>query len=649
MLVERGLSRDMAATVVENISGQLPEAAEPYNQPEARGFGNLHLDLWRIVRSNPLLFIVIPTLVWFPFNLFAEYVVLSRGGSFMTQLGVYNRASAIPSILVGAWIAATLFTAIRRLAEGSSVTVGRAILDGTRQYGDYLKTTWSFSWRTGLAMMAFIIPGIIVTIWFALAIPITAFEGISGKDAVYKSRELMRGQSWRLIRYSLLFILVYLPWGFGIIWLMPTAETPLLNALSTIPFDILIAFWWIWLALMYVDITGNRALVPPVGAAETRGADGKLRRGTPRGRKRLATTAVLGIALMVFAINRATDEPVFEGSRIIFGDNQQHEIYYDDSVGQAEAWLMGDALVSLGLFDGEESMFIRLKSVGPRYWLYIPAEADVRSDEETMRYLQTMESHLSEFMGKPTRIVLLVASFSGWDEIPVSGWGRSRQPRQVRSDSDQGYVLRQSPPAIASAEPVLNAATANPDVAGWVEQWTEVCGTLYPWSFEFIDVQERSLNPDASREITWLAEGEALDVLRSTLEWSPSKDLALNMFVHNLGRSGSEWSPHREEPDRWLYLFKTPDAKGWPVLVVGPSTLLHSIGWTDDQVSIVLGIARDGSADCLYIWRMLVTDTIVRVERHKGPDVTPAQLEELKHRWPAWIRARYPEVEWAAQ
>ena len=260
MLVERGLSRDMAATVVENISGQLPEAAEPYNQPEARGFGNLHLDLWRIVRSNPLLFIVIPTLVWFPFNLFAEYVVLSRGGSFMTQLGVYNRASAIPSILVGAWIAATLFTAIRRLAEG-----------------------------------------------------------------------------------------------------------------------------------------------------------------------------------------------------------------------------------------------------------------------------------------------------------------------------------------------------------------------------------------------------EALDVLRSTLEWSPSKDLALNMFVHNLGRSGSEWSPHREEPDRWLYLFKTPDAKGWPVLVVGPSTLLHSIGWTDDRVSIVLGIARDGSADCLYIWRMLVTDTIVRVERHKGPDVTPAQLEELKHRWPAWIRARYPEVEWAAQ
>ncbi len=640
ILVERGLSREMAATVVKGVVESSPRAE--------RSFSNLHLDLWRVVRSNPVLFIIVPVVAWYPFDLFAEYIAQAASRDFLSQLRVYSRLNQLGELLVGTWVAAVVFNEVRRLATGSPATLRFAILDGTRQYGRFLKTAWSVAWRVGVGTILLVIPGIVLSVWYSLAMPVTVFEGPSGGDAVRASRELMRGRSWRLIWCLLGFSLVYLPWCLAASWFLPATGSVPLNALTDAPFSLLISLWSIWLALVYVDATGNRQLAPPVGNADLGSAGSGAPRDSRKGRRRLAAVSGLGVLVMVFSLVTTPELPLFKGTRITFGDDQQHAIYYDDDVDQADAWLMGDALVNLGWFNGEFPMAVRLGSDGSSYWLYFYIEKEILSNVEAMESLRAMERYLGEVMQKPTHILMLLPSFTGDKEIPVSRWARQETSWVRGPDSARTSPVRPMSDVMISSRPILQSATANPDVSKWLNEWTAECGTFFPWSFEFLDVQKRSLDPARGREFSLLAEGDALEALRSTLEWSPSHDFALNMFVHNLGRRGSSWSLSRVEPEQWLYLFRVADGRGWPVLILGPSALLHAIGWTDERTAVALGIAPGDSVDCLYIWRMQIGDSTVTVERHRGPAVTATQRLGLAERWRAWVASHYSEVEWAA-
>lgn len=640
MLLSRGLSPQMATNVVKSLS--VPASA-------TRGFGNLNLDLWHVIRNNKSLFLIFPAVVWFPFDLFAEHVALSVGGGYLNELRTYMWVIRIPEIFVGAWLAAIVFYGIRRLAEGVSATVLEAVLGGTRQYGRFLKTTWSYGWRVGLATMLFVIPGIVLSVRFALAIPVTAFEGRSGKDAINASENHMRGKFWRLFRYLLGFVLVYVPWGFASISLMPAEESPLFNALSTIPFNMLLTMWSIWLALMYADVSGNRDLAAPVGGVNERLADGSPQRIVPRGRKRLTVTAVLGVALMIVGFAMQPPAPPFEGERILFGDDGQHEIYYDDDVERTEAWQLGHALMQIGWFEDDAPMAVRLGSDQKSYWLYFYIPEEIMSDEEVMESLRWTESFLSEMMEKPTNLVMMLDTWSGVKEIGVSSEIRPLESWEESPAGDSTAVMWAGPDTNAVPEPILETLIGNREITRWVDEWTAVCGELLPWSFAFADFNTRLLSEEAGREFGLLADGDALEALRSTLEWSPSDEFALTMFVHNLNRRESGWNLQRVEPDRWIYLFRASDSKGWPILIAGPSTRLHSIGWTGDRTAVVLGISPDGEEDCLYIWRFDVDGLIVRVERHKGPVVTSSQYEQLTRRWQIWMRKHYPDIEWASE
>lgn len=61
----------------------------------------------------------------------------------------------------------------------------------------------------GLAL--FIIPGIIFSIWFSLAVFIVVFEGRKGFDALFKSKQLVKGEFWGvLIRFLILGLIILL-------------------------------------------------------------------------------------------------------------------------------------------------------------------------------------------------------------------------------------------------------------------------------------------------------------------------------------------------------------------------------------------------------------------------------------------------------
>jgi hypothetical protein len=641
VLFQRGLSLQMAAIVVRSVTGAT-------RSPE-RSFSNLHLDLWQVVRSNPVLFILFPVLVWYPFGLLAEYLELSAGGGSPNEFRAYGWLNYLAELLVGAWVSAVVFNGVRRLAVGPALTVRDAIVDGSRQYGLFLKTAWSVSWRVGLASLFFLVPGGVLSVWYALAAPATAFEGKSGADAVRASRELMKGRSWRLFWRFVGFSLVYLPWWLAAILFFPPTRLAPLNAIMIAPGCILVSLWSIWLGLTYVDASRFPGVAPPVGSPAYGSVDAGLHRDTRKGRKRVAATAGLGLAALLFSQVISLDAPVFEGEHITFGNQQQHAIYYEDDMQQTEAWLLGNALANIGAFDAEEPLAVRLGGDGAAYWLYVHASKELPSDEKAMETLRWMEGYLGEAMGKPMHIVMLLSTFSGEKEVLVSGWDRRSAAGDAGLDSGRVSPLRLAPDVTIVSEPILQSAGENPDVSSWVEEWAEECGAFSPWSFEFLGVEKRVLETASGRDFLLLADADARDALRSTLEWSPSNDFAFNIFVHNMSRRGSAWSPRRVEPEQWLYLFRAADHRGWPVLILGPSAFVHAIGWTDERTAVALGIAPDDTVDCLYLWRMQVDDSTVTVERHQGPAVSDAQRERLSGRWLAWVKSHYPEVEWAAE
>jgi hypothetical protein len=55
-----------------------------------------------------------------------------------------------------------------------------------------------------LAFLLLVIPGIIVAVWTAVAVPVAAIEGRRNSDALGRSRQLARGQFWHVLGTSAL-------------------------------------------------------------------------------------------------------------------------------------------------------------------------------------------------------------------------------------------------------------------------------------------------------------------------------------------------------------------------------------------------------------------------------------------------------------
>lgn len=103
----------------------------------------------------------------------------------------------------------------------------------------YLALCFHLAGVSSTGLILFIVPGIVLALRYALAMPIAIFEDVRGKDALKVSSEYMQGKACRLILCILGGLAIYLPGAMGLIFFMPEQETPLLNAVTTIPFNIL--------------------------------------------------------------------------------------------------------------------------------------------------------------------------------------------------------------------------------------------------------------------------------------------------------------------------------------------------------------------------------------------------------------------------
>ena len=173
--------------------------------------GTLLKTSWNIYKKHFLLFVgvVLPAIaVNIIFNIL-EIIPSSLPFIFVT---VGNIAGFLLSILVGI----SLIYAVKEREKG--ITAKQALKKGWKRF-------FSYWWLTVLNVfivmggyLLFIIPGIIISVWFSVAAYVFVAEDRKGMTALFRSKHLVSGHWWGVLwRFSLLAVLgllIFIPFMF---------------------------------------------------------------------------------------------------------------------------------------------------------------------------------------------------------------------------------------------------------------------------------------------------------------------------------------------------------------------------------------------------------------------------------------------------
>lgn len=205
-----------------------------YTDPEYRG---LQFRVWSIfkfwlylLQKNYLLLILITLCTSIPTNFIAEYTIsnhlipIREGLSGIKDIGNIYKLSGIFFGLVG-YLAS--FLVIRNFLLGKETTLSDALVYGVKNWYILIGTSILYFLIVLLGMLALIIPGIILAIWFGFYVYAIWLEEIPFRKALTYSKSLIYGRWWRSLWTMFLFWLLTL-----VLLIIPTG---LLGA----------AMWWI--------------------------------------------------------------------------------------------------------------------------------------------------------------------------------------------------------------------------------------------------------------------------------------------------------------------------------------------------------------------------------------------------------------------
>ena len=113
------------------------------------------------------------------------------------------------------------------LGTNASLDFAPAVQAALPRLPNVILTTLAFAFLVGLGFVAFILPGIFILLVLCVALPACILEDLSPIAALKRSRELTRGNRWRLLGLVLLNGLILI--GVGVVVSLP------LGLASTLP------------------------------------------------------------------------------------------------------------------------------------------------------------------------------------------------------------------------------------------------------------------------------------------------------------------------------------------------------------------------------------------------------------------------------
>lgn len=179
-----------------SLSGADPRAVHPSFE-----FGRVLRTTFSIYFAN-----MVPILA---LSLFAYFPVVIAG--WLMRDGVYlhpSPTSFVPFLLVTTictqFEVAFVTVAVFRILRGTPMRLGDCIATGIRKAPVALLTAIVVGCLTVLGVLLCLVPGIIVAMMFAVAIPVAIVENKWTFDAMWRSRELTKGNRWSIFAVYLL-------------------------------------------------------------------------------------------------------------------------------------------------------------------------------------------------------------------------------------------------------------------------------------------------------------------------------------------------------------------------------------------------------------------------------------------------------------
>ncbi len=199
-----------------NVSKSVSYSGSGVNRGSLPGAGALLSEAWGLYRPRIKTFVgilVLQILAMIAAAIFIfVFVFAFEGLGSSVRYGFLGFIIAflflmVPMIIIQMWAQAAMIYAIKDSAE--NISAAEAYRRSWRKIGSLFWTGFISCIIIAGGFMLFVVPGIILAVWFSLASYIVISEDISGMDALLKSREYIRGKGWEVFS---LFLVMFLLW-----------------------------------------------------------------------------------------------------------------------------------------------------------------------------------------------------------------------------------------------------------------------------------------------------------------------------------------------------------------------------------------------------------------------------------------------------
>jgi uncharacterized membrane protein len=132
--------------------------------------------------------------------------------------GLWAIALGIVTLIVSAASQAATVIAVSQLHLGRSTSVMEAFSKVKHQILKVVGLTMVIGLGVGVGFLLLVIPGIIFTMMWSLAVPVTVLEDRGIMDSISRSAELTQGSRWRIFVVWIMFIILSFAIAFLIEW-----------------------------------------------------------------------------------------------------------------------------------------------------------------------------------------------------------------------------------------------------------------------------------------------------------------------------------------------------------------------------------------------------------------------------------------------
>ncbi len=131
-----------------------------------------------------------------------EAIGRSSDSIFIVGAGLLALVVFLASLVVNVWVQAAFFYLIK---EKDTVSVKNLLAISWNNIFSYSWVMFLMGIVSLAGFLLLIIPGILFSIWFSLALYVFVFEDLKGMKALYKSKDLVKGYWWPVFGRLLFF------------------------------------------------------------------------------------------------------------------------------------------------------------------------------------------------------------------------------------------------------------------------------------------------------------------------------------------------------------------------------------------------------------------------------------------------------------